>query len=143
MSDSNQIPATPRKIDSLDRIEGHVVIIAVLNIVAASFYLMSAAMILYNIFFTNFNSSNRDFALTLSVAMILISLPYLLVGIGLLLRIRLARFGAVLLGFVHLLEIPVGTPLGFYTLWLFLQNNTDEYFDKHAAPDLRIYSEDD
>jgi len=71
------------------------------------------------------------------------SLPNLLIGIGLLLKLRFSRFVAILMGFVLLLAIPIGTPLGIYMLWLFLYRNTDSYFGKDTVPDLRIYTEDD
>ena len=72
-----------------------------------------------------------------------LALPNLLVGIGLLLRFRFARFAAILLGIVHLFELPVGTPVGLYALWLFLMQDTDGYFRKGPPPELKIYSDAD
>lgn len=60
--------------------------------------------------------------------LLVISLPGLLGGIYLLRRRRWARILVLVLGFVNLLNVPIGTALGVYTIWALLQPDADEIF---------------
>jgi hypothetical protein len=126
-----------------EKVRVHILVVAVLNIAAAALWVISSAMIFYNLNMTEFEPKTQELATTLSIVLLALAVPYLLLGIGLLLKFRIARFAAILLGFIHLVELPAGTLLGFYMLWLFLTQNTDAYFAKDATPELKIYSEDD
>jgi zinc-ribbon domain len=47
-------------------------------------------------------------------------------GLGLLQRLAWARVLALIVGFISLLNIPFGTALGVYTLWVLLSPNAEE-----------------
>jgi len=47
-------------------------------------------------------------------------------GLGLLQRLPWARVLALIVGFLSLLNLPFGTALGIYTLWVLLSPNAEE-----------------
>jgi hypothetical protein len=52
----------------------------------------------------------------------------LLAGWGLLQRQQWARIVALVVGFVALLNVPIGTALGVYTLWVLLPTQSDDEY---------------
>lgn len=58
----------------------------------------------------------------------LLALPGLIAGYGLLKRHEWGRILAIVVAVLHLLNFPVGTLLGAYTIFVLLQNNANEYF---------------
>ena len=54
----------------------------------------------------------------IAVFMALLATPGLIAGFGILARKNWGRILAIILGALHLLEIPIGTALGVYTLWV-------------------------
>lgn len=125
-----------------DRITNHVTIVATLNIVVGAMHLIAAALIAYNIYVVGVSSEFPGMAKGLMVVMGIGGLVYVLVGIALVLRIRLARPVALILDALILFEFPVGTPVGLYAIWLFVFRDTDSYFAK-KKPTLSVYSESD
>lgn len=65
----------------------------------------------------------------ISYFLVIISIPSLVVGFGLLARKNWARLVAVIMGFINLPNIPLGTAVGVYTFWVLLQDESDEVFD--------------
>lgn len=63
-----------------------------------------------------------------SVFVALLSLPGLVVGIGLTKFRRWARLGGVVLSALNLLNFPLGTALGAYGLWVLLSKETEPFF---------------
>ena len=57
----------------------------------------------------------------IAIIIMLVSLPGLLAGYGLLTRKPWARIVAIVIGAINLLNIPFGTILGIYTLWAMLK----------------------
>lgn len=55
---------------------------------------------------------------------VLLSLPGIIGGIGLLLRQGWARVVLLVVSFIQLINIPFGTALGIYTIWVLLQDET-------------------
>jgi hypothetical protein len=53
-----------------------------------------------------------------------LSLPGLIGGIGLLMRKNWGRILVIIVSFVQLINIPFGTVLGAYSLWVLLQEDT-------------------
>jgi len=49
-------------------------------------------------------------------------------GLGLLQRQEWARIVALVVGFVALLNVPIGTALGIYTLWVLLPTRSDDEY---------------
>jgi hypothetical protein len=60
---------------------------------------------------------------------IVVSVPGLIAGIGLLRSQGWSRILALIVGAFDLLDIPLGTALGVYTFWVLLQDDTMEVFE--------------
>ncbi len=63
-----------------------------------------------------------------------VSLPGLIVGIGLVNLKPWARIGAMVLAVIHLINIPIGTALGIYALWVLFNKDTERLFTREALP---------
>ena len=57
-----------------------------------------------------------------------LAIPGLATGYGLLKRTSWARILALVVGFLELFNIPVGTAIGIYTFLILLQPEIDDYF---------------
>jgi hypothetical protein len=53
-------------------------------------------------------------------------------GWGLLQRESWARALTIVMGFLSILHIPLGTALGIYTIWVLLPNESAEEYDRLA-----------
>jgi len=65
----------------------------------------------------------------LPLFLIVISLPGLIGGIGLFLRQGWARILTLIVAALGLLNIPIGTALGIYTIWVLVQPETAKLFN--------------
>jgi hypothetical protein len=63
-----------------------------------------------------------------SAVVALLSIPGLVVGIGLTKFRRWARFGGVVLSALNLLNFPFGTALGAYGLWVLMSKESEPIF---------------
>ena len=63
---------------------------------------------------------------------ILTSVPEVIAGIGLLKRRSWARILAIILAIPDLIQIPIGTAIGIYALWVLLNSETAQLF-AHAS----------
>jgi hypothetical protein len=61
--------------------------------------------------------------------LLVVSLPGLIVGIGLVKLKPWARIAAMVLAIIHLINIPIGTALGIYALWVLFNKDTERLFD--------------
>ena len=66
--------------------------------------------------------------------MLLISLPGLIAGWGLLKFRPWARIVGIVLCAIHLINIPFGTIMGVYGLWVLLNNETERLFIPSTGP---------
>jgi len=66
--------------------------------------------------------------------LIVLSIPGLVAGIGLLARKGWARILALIVGGFDLIDIPLGTALGVYTFWSLLQDDVMEVFEPKVVP---------
>ena len=64
----------------------------------------------------------------LFIVMAALSLPSLIVGIGLLQLAPWSRIGGIVLSVLHLFNVPVGTALGIYGLWALLSPEGEALF---------------
>jgi hypothetical protein len=53
-------------------------------------------------------------------------------GMGLLQRSPWARMLAIVLGFINLVDMPIGTALGIYTLWVLLPAQSEQEYEQMA-----------
>jgi len=64
--------------------------------------------------------------------LLFLSVPGLIGGVGLLYRQEWARILVIVLGFLNLINIPFGTILGIYTIWVLMRPEMVQYFVKEA-----------
>ena len=64
---------------------------------------------------------------------VLLSTPGLIGGIYLLKHRPWARILVLVLGFINLIEIPLGTALGIYTIWVLFKDETVQLFASSPA----------
>ena len=62
-----------------------------------------------------------------------LAVPGLLAGYGLLKRKKWGQILGIVDGILSLFNIPVGTALGAYTLFILFQNSANDYFDEQKA----------
>ena len=65
--------------------------------------------------------------------LMLLALPGLIAGYGLLTAKPWARMLALVIGILSLVNVPIGTIIGAYACWVLLQPPTREYFEQHGA----------
>ncbi len=127
----------------------HVQILGVLNIVWGSLGFL-AAMIIMMVFggamgiigVAAGHEPGADVAIpivglvggVIFLILVLTSVPSLVVGIGLLRRSWWSRVAGIVLSAVHLLNIPFGTALGIYGLWVLLSQETLPLFSETHSP---------
>ncbi len=121
-------PLMPRQ----GRIAGHVRLLGILWLA------ISALRLIPGLFLVALSSSNRFSAgvpFFVPSVMSVIGLVFLItagvgivVGCGLLFRQSWARMLAILFGAIGLLDIPFGTALGIYTLWVLLPAEHEEEY---------------
>jgi hypothetical protein len=70
----------------------------------------------------------------LTVFLFAVSLPGLITGFGLLSWKPWARILAIVLCAINLINIPFGTLLGIYGLWVLLNKDTERLFEAPVAP---------
>ena len=70
----------------------------------------------------------------LVIFILIVSLPGLIAGWGLLKFRPWARILAIVLCAIHLINIPFGTIMGIYGLWVLLNNETERMFGPSTSP---------
>jgi hypothetical protein len=125
----------------------HVKVLGVLYIalsaigVAAALFLMLAVGTASSIVGLNADPGDAAVALpiigiagtALVIFLLAVSLPGLIVGIGLLKLAPWARIAGMVLAIIHLINIPVGTLLGIYALWVLFNKDTERLFEGGPA----------
>lgn len=64
----------------------------------------------------------------ISAMIVIFSIPNIVAGVGLMLWKNWARYLTMVLGVLQLFNIPVGTAIGAYSLWVLLQDDTEALF---------------
>ena len=62
--------------------------------------------------------------------LLLVSVPGIIGGIGILKFKYWAKILLIIIGILNLLNFPLGTILGIYTIWVLMNNQTDKLFQK-------------
>lgn len=118
----------------------HVKILAILNIIWGGM-LVIAAVIVFGVMGSIAGLVSRDvtgdaqaapvvgfIGLCVAVFLLVLSAPSIIAGIGLLKFQPWARILTIILSALHLLNIPFGTALGIYGLWVLLNAQTEPLF---------------
>jgi hypothetical protein len=123
----------------LSRVEQHFRLVGSLWIAVAILLALGgfALFIIAHTIFGRFNEDHPAFLhplLTGIACFILIkAIASLIAGIGLLERQTWARPLVLVLAFIALFNIPFGTALGVYTLWVFMSPHADAEYQRLAA----------
>jgi hypothetical protein len=126
----------------------HVKVLGVLYIALSAILLMGALFLMLAVgtatSIVGLNADPHDAAVALPIIgiagtalvifLLALSLPGLIVGIGLLKLAPWARIAAMVLAIIHLINIPVGTALGIYALWVLFNKDTERLFTGGPAP---------
>jgi zinc-ribbon domain len=75
----------------------------------------------------------RPFMHMLSIFLLCKAAVGIVAGIGLLQRAEWSRVLALVVGCISLINLPFGTALGIYTLWVLLSPNAEMEFRQHAV----------
>lgn len=65
----------------------------------------------------------------IGIFLALLSIPSIVAGAGLLARQSWARALALIVGTLRMINVPLGTALGIYTLWVLLRDEAHVYFE--------------
>ena len=116
--------------------EKHVTVLGVLYIAFSALGILAAIIVFTAVVGGGLISGDSEaMAITaivgpiIALFLILVSVPGIIGGIGLLKRRNWARVLALVLGFLNLLNIPFGTALGVYTIWVLLKDETVRLFN--------------
>lgn len=127
-------PSTPG-VWSPETVESHITILGALYIAFSVLGILGMLCLTALFVGGGLMSGDPDARIALSVLgsclgafLLAISLPGLLGGIYLMKRRRWARIVVLVLGFLNLLAVPIGTALGVYTIWVLLKPEADGYF---------------
>jgi hypothetical protein len=116
--------------------EKHVTVLGVFYIAFSALGLLLAVIVLTAIVGGGIISrDSQAMAITAIVGpaiaffLVLVSAPGLIGGIYLIKHRPWARILVLVLGFINLIEIPIGTALGIYTIWVLMKNETVDLFN--------------
>ncbi len=120
--------------------EKHVTILGILYIAFSALGVLSA-IIVYMVLIGAGIISEEPEALQIlatvgsavAFVIVIIAIPGIIGGIGLLNHYPWARILVLILGILNLIKIPIGTALGIYTIWVLLNNETEKLFAPEKA----------
>ena len=125
----------------------HIKIVAVLYIALGGLGIV-AALIVFGMLggVPDFTTARNDHQAAMIVllggiallAIVTVSVPSIVAGIGLLKFQSWARVLSIILSAIHLFNVPFGTALGIYGLWVMLQRGTQPLFRPHKAEPVGI-----
>jgi hypothetical protein len=118
-----------------DDLRTHVPILGWLLIAGNAIFLVIAALSLTFLIGIGFLSGDAEAARILTFIAIItaglfgtLSLPGIVAGIGLLRRAAWGRILALIVGFLSLINFPIGTAIGIYAIWVLLQSEAEVFF---------------
>jgi phage shock protein PspC (stress-responsive transcriptional regulator) len=125
--------------------EKHINVVAVLQI-GLSIFGVIVAIAVYTILnvvgnFTDDQEANfilKIIANVIATFFIILSIPGIIGGIGLLKRKEWARVLVLILSVLHLFRFPVGTAVGIYSIWALVQPEIVAVFDKNPQSEPTI-----
>ena len=113
----------------------HVTILGWVHIATSLFFLLVGAFLFFFLPSVGLVSRDADAIAILSLVgtfvgsfIALLGLPGILAGIGLLLRRAWGRYLAIVVGLLGLINFPIGTLIGAYTLYVLMQSSANDYF---------------
>jgi hypothetical protein len=114
----------------------HITIVAALHIAYSGFALLGAVIVFLVIVGGGLLSGEAEaiwittgVGTIVAVILLVVAAPGLIGGVVLLKRISWARILVLIIGCLNLLNFPLGTALGVYTIWVLVQPETKKIFD--------------
>jgi len=119
--------------------EKHITLVAALHIAFSILGLFLAAIFFIAVVGGGLLSGDDD-AITITAIVggmvllfiFILSIPGIIGGIGLLKRATWSRILMLVIAFLELINIPFGTILGVYTIWVLVDEKTVELFEKNS-----------
>ena len=121
--------------------EKHVTVLGAIHIAFGVIGVLLAAFLFFVLAGAGWISQDRDaIAITtgigtvLAVFFLVISVPQIVAGAGILAHKQWARILTLILGVLHLFNIPIGTVAGLYTFWVLMDDRTAALFGQPLPP---------
>lgn len=115
--------------------EKHVTVLGAIHIALGVIGVLLAAFLFFVVAGAGWISQDRDaIAITTGIAtllagfLLLLSVPQIVAGAGILAHKQWARILTLILGVLHLFNIPIGTIAGLYTFWVLMDDRTAALF---------------
>jgi hypothetical protein len=126
-----EAPMAPTK----SRLAGHLRLLGILWIAVSAFRLVPSVTLMILLDHGFFRASGAppfvsSLLEVISGALLVIALAGAVTGWGLLTRQSWARIAAIVLGGLNLIDMPFGTALGIYTLWVLLPVESAEQYEQ-------------
>ena len=113
----------------------HVTIVGWLHIVGNAIFLLIGCFVFALLWGIGLATGEPDATWILGIVgtsvcalLALLGIPGIVAGYGLLRRKGWGRILALVVGFLGLVNLPLGTAIGIYTFWVLLQEAATEYF---------------
>jgi len=129
----------------------HITIIGIIRIGLSAFWLLSGCMVFFILWGIGLGVANEDptalpvlgtIGSLVGVLLLILSIPGIIDGVGLLRYQNWARYLALLLAVFDLFNFPIGTAFGIYTFWALVQDETVALFEGEnvelAADDVEV-----
>lgn len=117
--------------------EKHVKLLGTLYIIFGALFLVLAFLSYFLITMGGLISADETaifvteiVGIVVGVFFLLVSIPGIIGGIGLLKRQYWAKILILIIGILNLLNLPIGTILGVYTIWVLMNNETNKILTK-------------
>lgn len=117
------------------QLDQHVTVLGWLHIIGNLFFLVIGGFIFMLLGGIGAVSGDAQAVAVLSIVglsvaglLAILGLPGIVAGFGLLAHKSWARYLAIVLGILNLLNFPIGTVIGAYTVWVLMQEKAAEYF---------------
>lgn len=118
----------------------HLTMVAALHIGLGVLCIFIGAIVFFVLVGTGFLSQDEQAMWVLSLIgtavgsfLLIISVPSIIAGIGLLKRQNWARILTLIISAIDLLNVPLGTALGIYSIWVLIQDETTALFNKEST----------
>jgi hypothetical protein len=125
----------------------HIMILGWLHIVGSAIFLAIAAFVFVLLTGIGFASGDAEAVTVLTIVgtsvgvfLSLLALPGIAAGIGLLMHKSWGQILAIVVGILNLINFPIGTIIGLYTLWVLFQNTATNYFAAEQL-EMSLYKE--
>lgn len=126
-----------RQSSALGSTETHVRILAAINIGFGGLFLVLAAIVFFVMPSIGLASQDEEAMRVLSIIgavgagiLTVLGLPGLLIGVGLWKFEPWSRFAGIILGAINLINVPIGTVLGIYTIWVLVSDEATQLFHR-------------